>query len=322
MLLESEYHKAAVKKKSVLIFSALTDESTIEVIKWLKFYNKEFIIIQSIDDFHLHNVSISQSYFDDNISAIWFRKLKLNPQRINVKPTEFQQTSYNFLQSELKWFYFSIEVFFKNIKSLGSGFNKMDLNKIEVLLKAQKLGIDTPNFLLTTKKTELVEFKNKYTSIITKPIYNTGVIKFNESHSGVMYTKIVTDDVMDEVTDTFFPSFFQECIFKEYEVRVFYLDGSFYSSAIFTNNDDVNIDYRDKRTNKIRSITYQLPKDIEKKLVQLMKKLNLNTGSIDLIKCKSGKYYFLEINPCGIYEGISNACNYNLNKKIAEWLIN
>lgn len=50
--------------------------------------------------------------------------------------------------------------------------------------------------------------------------------------------------------------------------------------------------------------------------------LTLNTGSIDMIKCKNGNYYFLEINPCGIYEGISNACNYNLNKKIAEWLIN
>ena len=59
-----------------------------------------------------------------------------------------------------------------------------------------------------------------------------------------------------------------------------------------------------------------------KQLTKLNQVMELNTGSIDMIKCKSGKYYFLEINPCGIYEGISNACNYNLNKKIAEWLIN
>ncbi len=308
--------------KKILIFSTLKDESTLDVIKWLEFYNKEFIIIQSVDDFHLHNISISQSYFDTNISAIWYRKLKINPQGINVKSFELQQTSYKFLISELKYFYFAIEEFSKSIKRLGNGFKLMDLNKIEVLLKAKKLGICIPDFLLTTNKTELLAFKTKHTKIITKPIYNADVIKFNESNSGVMYTKLVTDEVIDEVTDTFFPSLFQECIIKEYEIRVFYLDGAFFSSAIFTNNKDDTIDYRDKSTNKIRSITYQLPKHIEKKLTKLMRIMELNTGSIDLIKCKSGKYYFLEVNPCGIYEGISNACNYNLNKKIAEWLIN
>lgn len=309
-------------KKKILIFSSVRDESTIEVIKWLKYYNQKFIIINSITDFQLHNIGVTENYFIENVSAIWYRKLQINPQTINSKSTELERSSYNFLLSESKWFYFTLELFLKNIKSLGNGFEYMDLNKIEVLLKAKEIGINTPNFLLTTNKTELVEFKNKHTTIITKPIYNADVIKFDEFNTGVMYTKIVSDSIIDEVTDTFFPSLFQECIIKEYEIRVFYLDGSFYSSAIFSNNDTDNIDYRDKSTNKIRSITYQLPKNIEKQLTKLMKLMNLNTGSIDMIKSKSGKYYFLEINPSGIYEGISNACNYNLNKKIAEWLMN
>lgn len=318
----NQKYKGISGKKSVLIFSTLNDASTHEVIKWLNFYNQKYILINTITDFELYDIILDQSYFKKNISSIWYRKLIINPQQVNVKSAELLNTSFRFLVSESKYFYFSVEKYLKNIKSLGDGFEHMDLNKIEVLLKAKEIGINIPSFLLTSKKAELIEFKNKHTTIITKPIYNADVIKFDEFNTGVMYTKIVTDKVIDKVTETFFPSLFQECIIKEYEIRVFYLDGAFYSSAIFTNNNDDNIDYRDKGTHKIRSITYQLPKNIEKQLTKLMQVMELNTGSIDMIKCKSGKYYFLEINPCGIYEGISNACNYNLNKKIAEWLIN
>ena len=53
-----------------------------------------------------------------------------------------------------------------------------------------------------------------------------------------------------------------------------------------------------------------------------MADLNLNTGSIDLIKTKNNDYFFLEVNPCGQYESLSFNCNYQLNKKIATWLIN
>jgi hypothetical protein len=45
----------------------------------------------------------------------------------------------------------------------------------------------------------------------TKPIYNADVIKFDAFNSGLMYTKIVTDTVIDKTADTFFPSYFQEC---------------------------------------------------------------------------------------------------------------
>ena len=120
-------------KEKILIFSSIRDESTIEVIKWLNYYNQKFIIINSITDFQLHNISINENYFKENVSAIWYRKLQINPQPINSKSTELARSSYNFLLSESKWFYFTLDLFLKNIKSLGNGFNQMDLNKIEVL---------------------------------------------------------------------------------------------------------------------------------------------------------------------------------------------
>jgi glutathione synthase/RimK-type ligase-like ATP-grasp enzyme len=52
-----------------------------------------------------------------------------------------------------------------------------------------------------------------------------------------------------------------------------------------------------------------------------MKKLDLNCGSIDLIKGCDGKYYFLEVNPTGQFGMIDFPCNYGLHRKVAEKLI-
>ena len=52
----------------------------------------------------------------------------------------------------------------------------------------------------------------------------------------------------------------------------------------------------------------------------LMHDLELNTGSIDLVLGQDGKYYFLEVNPCGQYRMTSDPCNYYLDKLIAKTL--
>ena len=53
-----------------------------------------------------------------------------------------------------------------------------------------------------------------------------------------------------------------------------------------------------------------------------MRLADLETGSLDLIYSKTGQYYFLEVNPGGQFSMVSIPCNYNLEKKVAEYLIN
>ena len=65
---------------------------------------------------------------------------------------------------------------------------------------------------------------------------------------------------------------------------------------------------------------YRLPKKIENKIVNLMEKLHLTSGSIDLIKGVDGKYYFLEVNPVGQYDWVSVYGGYDLDQKIAFYL--
>ena len=94
--------------------------------------------------------------------------------------------------------------------------------------------------------------------------------------------------------------------------------------AIFSQNDkQTKVDFRNYNDNKPnRYVPYVLPKNIELKITQLMQKLDLNTGSVDLIKNHDGNYVFLEINPVGQFGMVSEPCNYYLEKIIAEYLIN
>ncbi len=128
---------------------------------------------------------------------------------------------------------------------------------------------------------------------------------------------------LDDFPNAFFPTLFQKNIHKKYELRIFYLKGKCYSAAMFTQgNEKTVVDFRNYDDEKpTRIVPFQLPGELEEKLILLMDELELNNGSIDMIKGLDGEYYFLEINPVGQYGFISGPCNYNLNKVIAEELI-
>ncbi|NJO92369.1 MAG: hypothetical protein HC831_27910 [Chloroflexia bacterium] len=68
-------------------------------------------------------------------------------------------------------------------------------------------------------------------------------------------------------------------------------------------------------------VPYKLPDEIKNKLIALMNEIELDTGSIDMIVDKKGKYIFLEVNPNGQYGLVSDTCNYYLEKEIADYLM-
>ena len=49
-----------------------------------------------------------------------------------------------------------------------------------------------------------------------------------------------------------------------------------------------------------------------------MRKLDLNSGSLDLVLDREGDLFFLEVNPVGQYDFISKQCNLQLDRIIAK----
>ncbi len=188
---------------------------------------------------------------------------------------------------------------------------------------AESCGLNTPQYMITTEKKNLLNFAAESLGVITKGIGESIFIEIDEDAISGYTEKLVAED-LNEYSDKIFPSLLQEQIDKKYELRIFYLDGVFYSMAIFSQRDDqTRIDFRKYNFKKEnRSVPYKLPKSVQSKLRLLMDKLNLNCGSIDMIVNTKNEFVFLEVNPVGQFGMVSEPCNYFLEKKVAEFLLN
>lgn len=138
-----------------------------------------------------------------------------------------------------------------------------------------------------------------------------------------MFTSILDKELIDKQEDLLFPIMIQERIEKKYDIRTFFLNGSMYSMAIFSQLDSsTRTDWRiSQQRNSIRNVPYLLPEKIQDAVRSLMNELELKTGSIDFILSKTDEYVFLEVNPVGQFGMVSELCNYSLYNKFADFVI-
>lgn len=196
------------------------------------------------------------------------------------------------------------------------------LNKLDTLLLAENCGLDIPDSYVISQKAQLTDIqRTSNKSYISKSVYEPHFI-YQKNGAFSMFTKEIKH--LEEIPDAFFPSLIQEKIEKEYELRVFYINGEFYTMAIFSQEDkETELDFRKQDLEKSsKMVPYKLPSYVEKNLTNMLNLMKLNCCSLDIIKSSTdNRYYFLEINPTGEFGMTSIPCNYELFKKIALTLI-
>jgi ATP-GRASP peptide maturase of grasp-with-spasm system len=197
------------------------------------------------------------------------------------------------------------------------------MNKLRVLRLAAECGIDVPDTVVSNDRPTLSAFMAKYDRVITKAI-GEPLMLYQGSRPTMTYTTMVDNSMLaSSQNDRILPTLLQECLFKEYEIRAFYLDKRFYSMAIFSQSDEqTSVDFRRyqfRRPN--RTVPYKLPDLLSSKLTVLMNRLGLETGSVDLVKAVDGRFVFLEVNPVGQFGMVSYPCNYHLEHAVASALV-
>ena len=315
-----------------LIFTSENDQSTVDVIDWLLYYGKEFLVLSDETRYSIVDIDKDGCFTIETegiricskeIRSVWFRRGAFYPKSITISAfddisvSEIFRGYYNKMSAVLNEY---VQMALLKANSINSQ-KYQSVNKLEVLLLAKELGLKVPEFIMTTQKTVLREFKNQHDNIITKDITD-GIYFLTSSFLALAYTELITDDFLDSIPESFSLSFFQELIENKVDVRSFYLNGDFYSMAIFSqSNKRTSVDFRhyDKATPN-RCVPFKLPNKIEEKLSKLLQTINLNSGSIDLIYSKCNDFVFLEVNPIGQFGMCSIPCNYYLEKKIAEFL--
>lgn len=307
----------------ILIISESQDLSTTQVIEWLKEFNKSYIRINYEErikvNFIGNDINFVGQDFDFNLSeikSVWYRRGYLNidfPKTGNIDIDDF-------LNEEKKSL---IEYIYQKLseKHHLNTINNYYINKLITTDLAKKYGLVTPkSYLYSSRKNLYYLVNNTNDEYITKSICGDPSINLKD-HVILSYTtKINKSSTTNE--NQIFPSLIQNSISKKYELRIFYMKGDFYTMAIFSQNDEkTKNDFRDFDENKPnRRVPFKLPETICEKIKLLMNKLNLDSGSIDMIVTPGDEFVFLEVNPVGQFGMTSFPCNYNVEKKIAEYL--
>ncbi len=301
----------------ILILSSNLEVTTNEVVKWLNEMKKDYIRVHEDEFFEIKVIrkrifleSYRNSFFIEDISSVWYRR----GGGLKFKRDKYSNEAVSLNMNEAC--YWLEDYIIKKLES-KKHINKQSnsrLNKLCVLEEAQKVGLNVPSYFLAENTDDVILGKT-----ITKAFTENTILKsVYGNYDGILYTSVVSK----HETESFFPTFFQDKIEKEYEIRSFYLNGKIWSTAIISQNDkQTETDYR-KYNEEVpnRNVPYNLPLEIEVKLNNLFHALDVNCGSADFIKGEDGKFYFLEINPLGQFLGLSSVCNYALDKEIALFL--
>lgn len=321
------------------IASSDNDGATRNVVEWIHYFKGQF---KCINDLYFQDIkwSISSKASEsdamaEQFDAFWYRRPDLGSGTHLLTKTELSdgenRTAGDLyrLNSFTKktegafkcYFWENNYTHFRN-KSVGNPTRTV-IDKMQQLELASRLKIDIPHTLITgDKKTLQVFYESCDKSLISKSITDGFVISIDGiAHN--TFSEQINEEELNALPAHFFPNLYQEKLDKAYEIRAFFLQDTFYSMAIFSQKDQkTTVDFRKYNAEKPNRVCrYQLPADLTEKLKQLMQKLQLNTGSLDIVRTKDERFVFLEVNPVGQFGMVSYPCNFGLEREIAVQLL-
>lgn len=321
-----------------MIISSHFDESTNEVIKWLNYFNKQWIRINETDIIYIYHIEFQKSgsfniclkinefmLLLEEIKAVWYRRGILNFReqfKIEFIPNSINEQIAIHLKDERKAIVDFVYKYLFDSKFCINNILAAKNEKIYYMYCAQKHGLLIPDTIITDQTSLMTEFiKGKRGFFISKPInenlaFEIDDVSINNS------TARITLSMLEDIKHNYYLSLLQKYEEKYIEIRTFFLLDEIYSMAIFSQqNNKTKLDYRNYDNDfPNRNVPYKLPDELENKIRNFMKEINLNCGSLDLILNKNNEYIFLEVNPVGQFGMVSYPCNYSLEKRIAKKL--
>ncbi|MBD9092881.1 MAG: grasp-with-spasm system ATP-grasp peptide maturase [Bacteroides oleiciplenus] len=319
----------------ILILTDVDEPTTDLVIDWLIYLKKEFVRVSVETPIFVKKIytttkgmeavfsvkigELHRQIDTRDITSFWYRRSSISIYCKNIKSSMklADRLINGYIRSEYEsvvQILYSILANRTRINKFGDGYK---VNKIWNLQIARDCGLNVPDTIICSSKKDLYRFYEEHQGeVITKPIGDPDNLFDYGLNS---FTSKIDIDVLPE---EFALSLFQEMVRKMFEIRIFYLHGRFFSSAIFSQSDpQTSVDlknYNDEKPNRI--VPFQLPTSIMKGLTKFMNYCNLDSGSIDMIYTMTGTFYFLEVNPVGQFEQVAVPCNYNLFKIVANEL--
>lgn len=272
----------------------------------------------------IHTTENDISVSDESIQSIWLRK----PRIANFK--EYMSISSKaqiFMQDE--W-HATLGGLYRILKGRGVFWVSDPDNIIKAsykpfqLLVASQVGFRIPRTIITSRPEAAKSFWSDLAgNVIAKPV-GRGWITDDSNPDDVFF--VMTNEIQERDLQnldnlTLSPVTFQENISKDYEIRVTVVGRQVFSVAIESQKSEVSkIDWRRYDLANTPYYEVAIPDCIRTKCLEVVRRLGLEYGAIDLIKTPQDEYIFLEINPVGQFLWLERLTGVPISDAIARLL--
>jgi len=221
--------------------------------------------------------------------AIWWRR----PQPFTLHPSitrdAYRQFALNESQEAFAGLWQLLNAFWINHPPQDEAAHR----KPYQLHVAQEVGLAIPRTLISNDPERVREFvaAQHYTRTIYKA--------FSATAQDWRETRLLRKEEVDLLENVqYAPVIFQEYIDAQYDLRVTVVGDAIFAAAIYSQQTAYKVDFRmDIANARIEAV--RLPPTVEAQLHELMVRLGLVYGAIDMRLTPDDRYVFLEINPAG-----------------------
>ncbi|MFJ8795869.1 ATP-grasp ribosomal peptide maturase [Streptomyces sp. NPDC102462] len=184
---------------------------------------------------------------------------------------------------------------------------------------ARACGLRIPPTLITNRPDAVRQFAAAVPGpLICKPVASPVLIE--GSRLKTVYTRrLDPEDLTDLRGIETTAHLFQAWIDKSHEVRLTVVGSRMFATEVHAGSDAAREDWR----SDYGSLTYTtttVPTDVGAGMSLLMDQLHLAYGAADFVVDPSGRWWFLEVNPCGQWDWIQGATGQPIAAAIADEL--
>jgi glutathione synthase/RimK-type ligase-like ATP-grasp enzyme len=199
-------------------------------------------------------------------------------------------------------------------------------DKLTQLVVADQVGLATPATRYLCDLSAAADFAEVHGGqIVYKPFTPYLGPPRVDGHITELYSQVVSAGELraqagENLVAT--PGIFQPYVDKAFELRVVYVGGTIFACRIESQQSAVAAkDWRRYDLANTPHLVHQLDATIETKIGELMRRMNLCFGSLDLIVTPEGEHVFLEVNPVGQFGWIVEQTGLQIYERLAELLI-
>ena len=253
----------------------------------------------------------------DEIESVWFRR----PVAPVPSPEMEDPTARDFCHTEslafLEGLWRTLDCFWvsrpDSVRAAES--------KLLQLSVASEVGLSIPRTLVTCDANEARLFREHCSKTVYKPLRQSRIQ--HPDRTSLIFTSLVTSDHTKQFEMVqYAPCLFQEHIPKAMDIRVTVFGTDIFATEIHSQvHPDSVVDWRRGGSAALPYHPHALPQEMERMCIQLVERLDLAFGAIDMILTAQGEYVFLEINPNGQWAWIEQRTGVPMSRSLVDLLM-